>query len=61
MANHWSDSIIDDVLCPQRSKAKTSDTKNKSAHSNSLIPCGIRKFVKLWIWYFLIKYLSNYT
>ena len=61
MANHWSNSIIDDVLSPQRSKTKTSDTEDKSTHGNSLIPCGIGEFIELWIGYFLIKYLSNDT
>ena len=61
MANHWSNSIVDDVLSPQRSKAKTSDTEDKSTHGNSLIPCGIGEFIELWIWYFLIKYLTNDT
>ena len=61
MAYHWSHGIIDDVLSPQRSKAKASDTKDKSANCNSFIPCGIGELVILWIWYFLVKYLSNDT
>ena len=61
MANHWSDSIIDDVLSPQRSKTKTSDTEDKSTNSDSLIPCCISEFVELWIWYLLVKNLTNNT
>ena len=61
MANHWPDGIVDDVLSPQWSKAKASYAKDKSAHGNSLVPCGVGELVILWVRHFLIKYLTDNT
>ena len=53
--------IVDDILCPKRSKSETSNASDETDNGNALVPCGIVKVKELGVSHFLEENLADNT